>query len=263
MKKLLWILFALGTLMFVVFGILTIIKGKEIAHTHPSKVTNNEDFNENIDHLNINGSNANVKIKQGDKFNVKSIGPNSKYKSNAKVNNKSLNINMNQPKAIVNLNPFQRNYTQLEVTVPKSLKSIKISGESGNIDVDGINTQSSKFKADSGQVKLKNSKLGSLNINVDTGKLVTQHSKFQHAKIKADTGLVRMKNVPADKPIDIDVDTAYVHLSFDQAPKNSLFDVNQQEGKPDINIPSLKNKKIGNGKNIIKIRTDVGHVKID
>ncbi len=66
-----------------------------------------------------------------------------------------------------------------------------------------------------------------------------------------------------DKPTNVETDTGDVVLNYggDQ-PKNTLIDFNSDIGDLNIENSKLKDKKIGNGENLVKIVTDTGDTTI-
>lgn len=69
--------------------------------------------------------------------------------------------------------------------------------------------------------------------------------------------------MPIDKPTNIDTDTGDVVLDYGKLqPKNTLIDFSSDIGNLNIENSKLKNKKIGNGENVIKLITDTGDVTV-
>jgi len=64
MKKLLWILFSVGLILFIVFGTLTFAVGKKEADNTKQETILNKTYQEDIKHINVNASDAAVTIKK-------------------------------------------------------------------------------------------------------------------------------------------------------------------------------------------------------
>ena len=263
MKKTLWILFGAGLILFIVFGTMTLIEGQKSAKNMSEETLINETYQSEIKNIKVNGKDAAVKIKKGNQFKVKSVGSKDDFQVSSKVRGDTLDINVKNQFDIINFDLFKNMHTQIEVTVPEELNSLNVKTDTGKLSVKDIKSQTSTFKVDTSMIDITNSQLGNLKVDSDTGKISTHNIDFKSGKLEADTGTIKMNGVPADKPLNIKTDTGAIKLIYNEAPKNTFLDIEQDVGNAKINQPELKNKKVGSGDNLVKITSDVGSIQID
>ncbi|MCH5141301.1 DUF4097 family beta strand repeat-containing protein [Mammaliicoccus sciuri] len=263
MKKLLWILFSLGLVIFIVFGTLTFAVGKKEADNMKRETILNKTYQEKIKHINVNASDAAVTIKKGDQFKVTSVGNKDEFDITFKVEDETLNVNLKEQNLMINFNFFKNAYNEIEITVPKNLEQLDIKTDTGKINMHDIKSDNTSLVVDTGMINVNGSDLGNFEAYSDTGKILTNKTNFKNGKIQSDTGTVRLNDAPTDTPLDIETDTGSVRLVYNKTLKNTLLDIEQDVGNTQINRAELKNKKVGSGDNLVKIRSDVGSVQID
>ena len=263
MKKLLWILFGLGLVLFIVFSTLALIVGKKEADNMKQETILNKTYQEKIKHINVNASDAAVTIKKGDQFKVTSVGNKDEFDITSKVKDETLNVNLKDKNMIINFNFFDNAYNEIEITVPKNLEKLDVTTDTGKLNIRDIKADNTSLVVDTGMINIDGSDLGNFEANSDTGKILTNKTNFKNGKIQSDTGTVRLNDAPADTPLDIETDTGSVTLVYNKTLKNTLLDIEQDVGNTQINRTELKNKKVGSGDNLVKIRSDVGSVQID
>nr|WP_263314402.1 DUF4097 domain-containing protein [Mammaliicoccus sp. Marseille-Q6498] len=263
MKKILWLVFSVGLIMFIVFGTLSYFTGKKLADSAHQETLSNETYQDDIKNIKINAEDIDVKIKKGDKFSVKSTGYKNEFKVDSKVENDNLDINVKVQKMIINFNIFENDANKIEVTVPKTLNRLNVKTDTGKILVNELKSKNSTFIVDTGIINIHDSDLGVLEANSDTGKMLFNKTVFKKGNLKTDTGSIRINDTPVDTPLNIKTDVGSVRLVYNQALKNTLFDVKKDVGSAEINRPELKNNMVGSGDNIVKIRSDVGKIQID
>lgn len=263
MKKLLWILFSVGLILFIVFGTLTFAVGKKEADNTKQETILNKTYQEDIKHINVYARDAAVTIKKGDQFKVKSVGNKDKIDFTSKVKDGTLNVNLKDKNMIINFNFFDNAYNEIEITVPKNLEKLDVTTDTGKLNIRDIKADNTSLVVDTGMINIDGSDLGNFEANSDTGKILTNKTNFKNGKIQSDTGTVRLNDAPADTPLDIETDTGSVTLVYNKTLKNTLLDIEQDVGNTQINRTELKNKKVGSGDNLVKIRSDVGSVQID
>lgn len=263
MKKLLWILFSLGLILFIVFGALTFVEVQKISENTHEKTVLNKTYQDKIKHINVNAVDAAVTIKKGKDFNVKAIKSNADFKVKSEVRKDTLNIGVKMQDPIINLNVFNNKYNKIVITVPQEMDSTFVMTDTGEINVKDLKSKKTTFHVDTGSIDLTDSKLGKLEINADTGNILTSHTQFTNGNIEADTSSVKLNDAPADIPLNIKTDTGSIKIKYNHSPKNTLLDIQQDTGKAQININALKNKRVGSGDNLVKIESDVGSVQID
>lgn len=263
MKKILWVLFSVGLIMFIVFATLSLVVGLKEGNNSDRKTVLNETYEDNIKNIKVNGGDAAVTIKKGDKFKVKSVAADGQFDVTSKVSGDTLNVDAENQDVMVNFNIFKDMNNEIEVTIPKNIESINVKNDRGKLIVKDINSKNSKFRVDTGMINISDSYLGNFEAYSDTGEILTNKTHFNNGKIQCDTGEVSLNDAPADTPLNIETDTGEVRLVYSEEITNTLLDIEQDVGDAQINRKELKNKKVGSGDNLVKIRSDVGSVQID
>ncbi|SCS69148.1 DUF4097 family beta strand repeat-containing protein [Staphylococcus caeli] len=265
MKKALIIIFIISFIITVVCGIGAVQKFKEEYKKANQITTNfNEIYNDSkIKSADIKFKNSNLTIKKGDKFKVTSKGSNDKIKIDAKIKGNKLILNDYKGTSNINISFLNLRYNDVVVTVPKKLKNLDVSSDNGHINIQHIEADEAQLFSDIGNLKLNHSKFNNIIATGDTAAIDLKHTMFNRGEFKTDTGDVYIKQVPADKPIQVRTDTGDVELEYGQSePKNSQIDFIGDSGELDIEHKRFKGKKVGHGDNHITIETDTGDATI-
>ncbi|MGW7944915.1 DUF4097 family beta strand repeat-containing protein [Staphylococcus xylosus] len=265
MRKVLVFIFIIGLVITVVCA-LGAIKQFKIEQEKAKDVTTNfnKSFEESdIKALTVNFEHSNLKVKRGDKFNVTSEGSNEQAQINAKISEGELKLTDNNQASNINLSFLGIKKNNVVVTVPKRLEGITIDSSNGSIDLNNIDAKQANVYSDVGELTIKNSKYNKLKASSDVASILVEKSMYNQGEFETDTGELTIEDMPIDKPTNIDTDIGDVVLKYGKTqPKNTLIDFSSDIGNLNIENSKLKNKKIGNGENLIKIVTDTGDVTI-
>lgn len=265
MRKILVFTFIIGLIITVVCA-LGAIKQFKIEQEKAKDVTTN--FNKSYEEsdikaLKVNFEHSNLKVKHGDKFNVTSEGSNEQTKINAQISNGELKLTDNKQTSNINLSFLGIKKNDVVVTVPKRLESMKLDSSNGSIDLNNIEAKEANIYSDVGELTINNSKYNKLKASSDVASILLEKTMYNQGEFETDTGQLTIEDMPIDKPTNIDTDTGDVVLDYGKLqPKNTLIDFSSDIGNLNIENNKLKNKKIGNGENLIKIVTDTGDVTI-
>ncbi|WP_436965859.1 DUF4097 family beta strand repeat-containing protein [Staphylococcus shinii] len=265
MRKVLIFTFIIGLVITVVCAIGT-IKQFKIEQEKAKDVTTN--FNKSYEEsdikaLKVSFEHSNLTVKHGDKFNITSKGSNEQTKINAQISKGDLKLTDNDGASNINLSLLGFKKNDVVVTVPKHLKSMKIDSSNGSIDLNNIEVEQANIYSDVGKLAIKDSKYNKLNASSDVADILVERSKYNQGQFETDTGQLTIEDMPMDKPTNVETDTGDVVLNYGGAqPKNTLIDFNSDIGDLNIENSKLKDKKIGNGENLVKIVTDTGDTTI-
>lgn len=265
MRKVLVFIFIIGLVITVVCA-LGAIKQFKIEQEKAKDVTTN--FNKSFEKsdikaLTVNFEHSNLKVKRGDKFNVTSEGSNEQAQINAQISEGELKLTDNNQASNINLSFLGIKKNNVVVTVPKRLEGITIDSSNGSIDLNNIDAKQANVYSDVGELTIKNSKYNKLKASSDVASILVEKSMYNQGEFETDTGELTIEDMPIDKPTNIDTDIGDVVLKYGKTqPKNTLIDFSSDIGNLNIENSKLKNKKIGNGENLIKIVTDTGDVTI-
>lgn len=265
MRKVLVFIFIIGLIITVVCA-LGAIKQFKIEQEKAKDVTTN--FNKSYEEsdikaLKVNFEHSNLKVKHGDKFKVTSEGSNEQTKINAQISKGELKLTDNKQTSNINLSFLEIKKNDVVVTVPKRLESMKLDLSNGSIDLNNIEAEEANVYSDVGELTINNSKYNKLKASSDVASILLEKTMYNQGEFETDTGQLTIEDMPIDKPTNIDTDTGDIVLDYGKLqPKNTIIDFSSDIGNLNIENSKLKNKKIGNGENLIKIITDTGDVTI-
>ncbi|MDW8798028.1 DUF4097 domain-containing protein [Staphylococcus pseudoxylosus] len=265
MRKVLVFIFIIGLIITVVCA-LGAIKQFKIEQEKAKDVTTN--FNKSYEEsdikaLKVNFEHSNLKVKHGDKFKVTSEGSNEQTKINAQISKGELKLTDNKQTSNINLSFLEIKKNDVVVTVPKRLEGMKLDLSNGSIDLNNIEAEEANVYSDVGELTINNSKYNKLKASSDVASILLEKTMYNQGEFETDTGQLTIEDMPIDKPTNIDTDTGDIVLDYGKLqPKNTIIDFSSDIGNLNIENSKLKNKKIGNGENLIKIITDTGDVTI-
>ena len=265
MRKVLVFIFIIGLIITVVCA-LGAIKQFKIEQEKAKDVTTN--FNKSYEEsdikaLKVNFEHSNLKVKHGDKFKVTSEGSNEQTKINAQISKGELKLTDNKQTSNINLSFLEIKKNDVVVTVPKRLEGMKLDLSNGSIDLNNIEAEEANVYSDVGELTINNSKYNKLKASSDVASILLEKTMYNQGEFETDTGQLTIEDMPIDKPTNIDTDTGDIVLDYGKLqPKNTIIDFSSDIGNLNIENSKLKNKKIGNGENLIKIIKDTGDVTI-
>lgn len=265
MRKVLVFIFIIGLIITVVCA-LGAIKQFKIEQEKAKDVTTN--FNKSYEEsdikaLKVNFEHSNLKVKHGDKFKVTSEGSNEQTKINAQISKGELKLTDNKQTSNINLSFLEIKKNDVVVTVPKRLEGMKLDLSNGSIDLNNIEAEEANVYSDVGELTINNSKYNKLKASSDVASILLEKTMYNQGEFETDTGQLTIEDMPIDKPTNIDTDTGDIVLDYGKLqPKNTIIDFSSDIGNLNIENSKLKNKKIGNGENVIKLITDTGDVTV-
>ena len=267
MKKTLIILFIIGLIITIVCGI-GVVNQFQVESEKSKEVTENYhkvyDNNAEVKKLNVDLSNSNIKLKRGDQLKVESRGTNDKINMNTTVKNGTLYVKDKPLDSNVDITFMDFKHNDVTITLPKSLSHLNVNTESGSIMVDQIKADYAKLYADVGKLNINHAKFDRLIAEVDVADMHVTKTQFNSGEFKGDTGSIDIKDMPIDKPVKVKTDVGDITMDYtDKQPNNTRIEFDSDVGELDINNHLFKNKQVGNGSNLIHIKTDTGNAEIN
>ncbi|AMY05753.1 MULTISPECIES: DUF4097 family beta strand repeat-containing protein [Staphylococcus] len=271
MKKVLIILFTIGLLMFIGFGLATYFEIKKGSNTpsHPlnyEKVYQKEDTS--IKKLKVNSQLADVKVKRGKHFSVKAkSGDKEHTEITSKIKNGTLFVKEAHKGSKINFNVQGIKPTDITITVPnRMLEKAELYNDTSDITIEGLKAKQVEAVTNTGDIQFKNSESKQLDLTSDTGDIELLKTEFKDVSAQSDTGDVIIKSINGDADIDTSTDTGDIELDYAKAPKNTkLINKTDEDNGSEIRVnqPQLKNEKYGQGNFKVQVDTDTGKVVIN
>lgn len=252
MKKVLIILFTIGLLMFIGFGLATYFEMKKVSNTPSHPLNYEKDYqkeDDSIKKLQVNGQLADIKVKHGKHFSVKAkSGDKAHTEITSEIKNSTLIVKEAQKGPRINFNFKGTKPADITITVPDhKLEKVDLHNDTSDITIEGLKAEQVEAVTNTGDIQFKNSKSNQLDLKSDTGDII-------------------IKSINGDANIDTRTDTGDIKLDYAKAPKNTkLVDKTDEDNGSEIRInqPQLKDEKYGQGNFKVQVDTDTGNVVIN
>lgn len=126
-------------------------------------------------------------------------------------------------------------YIRLYVPKGKSMDSLTLYSDSGDLSFDGLSSASAHITANYGDVTMKNSNLGSLELNLGSGDLKLTDTQAKDFTLENDYGNAKIKYFACESS-KIKLNSGDLYLD---AAKSGNFDINNEYGDATLLLPDL------------------------
>lgn len=221
----------------------------------------------NIEAIEVNSNNARVEIipTKDEAAKVELFGKaakNTKNDFSAKMEGDTLIVSLEEKQfGFLHLD-FSRESLTLKITLPeKQYNSLKIDNDNGYVQLAGLNVKQLQGNTNNGRVELKNITSASVNIETDNGKLILNDVSGK-IKGKTNNGKISIKTADLDRSMELETDNGSIEIETEKEPTNVAFDVHVDNGRVNILDKYEGNAVIGDGDNIIKLKTNNGKISV-
>ena len=238
---------------------------------------------EEIEHLDIRTNNTRIEVLPTNDLDITAelSTKNKKYELLTEVKDDTFFIQVNDKRRnLISLDFFSFG-TKLIVYVPEKMwDSLQVESDNGLISVEQLTANDVHVKADNGKIELeniestditghasnglitmKNIVSSTVDVNTSNGKI-----KFDHVEGdiygKTNNGAIEFIATDLDRSIELETDNGKIDVQTEQEPTNVTFDVRVDNGKVSIFGSSNWDTVIGNGENLIKLKTNNGSITV-
>lgn len=245
--------------------------------------TENTIIKDHFTAIEINGSDANVNIlpTTDSEAQIELTGDMSDYHLATEVDEEVLKINIDfDQKKLFNFD-FAFRLLELTVYLPEeTYDSLQVRNDNGQIQMSDVHiedivaeTDNGKMmlndlkshdiqtKSDNGSIELKNIHATKINTEAENGKINLEYVVGELVG-KADNGHISLITEEIDQPIDLTTDNGKITIQTANKPTNVTFDIRVDNGKVDYFGESTWDTVIGEGDNLIHLKTDNGNIKL-
>lgn len=238
---------------------------------------------EGIDNLDILTNNTKIEVLPTNDTDITAelSTKNKKHELLTKVEDSTFLIQVkDKQKSFISLDLFSFG-TTLKVYVPKKVyDSLQVESDNGRITLEQIQANDVYVKADNGRIEIediegatvtgkasnglismRNIRSTAINVNTSNGKIVLDHVEGEIFGA-TNNGAIELVGKDLDRPIELETDNGKINIQTEQEPTNVTFDVRVDNGKVRIFGESNWDTIIGNGENIIKLKTNNGGITI-
>ncbi|MCD7034259.1 DUF4097 domain-containing protein [Metabacillus sp. GX 13764] len=150
----------------------------------------------------------------------------------------------------------------IKVLLPKKdYQSFSIENDNGNVSLKDASISSIHARTNNGQISLSALSAKETDAEADNGEIIFNHVT---GKIKAITnnGKLSLKTEELNQPVQLESDNGAILITTEKEPDNVTFDTSVDNGKVNIFNKYQGNAVIGNGKTLIKLKTNNGEIKV-
>lgn len=267
MRKALLIIFSLGLVMTVGFGIAGYVEGKKQLKKSDKPIHYTKDYKHedaNIKHLKINSDTSDIIIQQGDHFNVKGEGGvKGKTEVKSTLKDDTLVVESEYSNPTINFSFGNIKNSTITITVPKrQLSNVTIYNDTGDTNVEGLKADHVKAQQNTGDLLIKTNEANTIELESDTGDIEVAQTHFKNMRVNNDTGDIEIKAIQGDVNLHAQSDVGDITVDYAQSPKNTKV-VHNDEVDMEINQPTLKEKRYGNATYTLELESDTGTVEIN
>jgi DUF4097 and DUF4098 domain-containing protein YvlB len=160
---------------------------------------------------------------------------------------------------------------RMEVELPqKAFHEINVTTNTGFLDLSDIQTERLKAQADTGTISIGRFQGKHMDLQTDTGKIIVKEGEG-NVRLKTDTGSIEATLRSLGDSVNVQTDTGSVRLNLDSLPSSVKFDISNDTGSIDFQVPHVHYEeqykhsvkaKIGEGDSSVKVQTDTGTIEV-
>ena len=270
-------------LLLLIIGIIGIAFSFKSVY-QPEEITKTESIHsEGIENLNILTNNTKIEVLSTNAADITAelLTKNKKNELLTKTQDSTLYIEVkDKRRSFINLDFFSFG-TTLTVYVPKKVyDSLQVESDNGRINVEKIQANDVNVKTDNGRIELdyiesftvtgktSNGRISmkdiissKINVNSSNGKIILNHVEGEIYG-RTSNGAIELVAKDLDRPIELETSNGKINIQTEQEPTNVTFDVRVDNGKVRIFGESNWDAIIGNGENLIKLKTNNGAITV-
>lgn len=221
---------------------------------------------DNITEIDIRADNAKINLMPSEDGSVKvMLTGRARTKDNLSVNTAddrlSIGLNNEESKKIFNIGVFEPDF-ELSVYIPeRQYEAIYIDLDNGGIKASQIQADYIEANSANGIIEMGGISADEVKVNSENGKLILWDIKGKITGESAN-GMISLKTDRLDSPVQLESDNGTIEIHTNNEPTNVTFDAETQNGRIDILGDNNGNLRIGDGENLIRLRTSNGSIVV-
>lgn len=246
-------------------------------------ITENKVIQEDFNSIAIMSNDARVEIMSidGSDAKVELSGKGSNYQMVAGVEESVLKVNIDyKQKKLFNFD-FTGDILTLKVYLPeKEYEKLQVNNDNGDMKVNDLKAKDVHLEVDNGFIKMNNMDTETVYASTDNGAVDLKHLMALDVDVNSDNGKIDLEEVDGDlvvranngqitlvtekinRSIDFETDNGKIDIQSDHEPTNAILDIKVSNGKVDYFGKSNWDTVIGEGKHLIKLKTDNGKITL-
>lgn len=150
----------------------------------------------------------------------------------------------------------------LSVYLPdKTYQSIYITNRNGHVQLQKMDTNQMDVHVNNGQIQAKDIVAKEVKVQADNGKISLEHvDGILNGKVA--NGSIQVLTKDLNRPMQLASNNGSITVQTEQEPTNTTFDVHKDNGEINILNKYSGNARFGDGKNLIKLKTNNGKITV-
>ncbi|MFB4475615.1 DUF4097 family beta strand repeat-containing protein [Virgibacillus sp. SK37] len=226
------------------------------------------EVSENFVGVHVKAHNAAVEIFPSDSKSAEIAvsGKNKHDKLEAKVKNDTLMVELKDKRffswfTFDWFNAFKT--LTLTIYLPQNVyEAIKAETENGLVKLKNLKANDVYVETDNGEINLRNIESLNLSAEADNGTILLDNVVGEISG-NTDNGKIVFKTDSLDQMIDLETDNGAINVYTEKEPTNTTFNINTDNGKILVFGKSNYDTVIGNGENLVKLKTDNGSITVE
>lgn len=150
----------------------------------------------------------------------------------------------------------------LKVTLPeKQYKTMMINNDNGKVQLADLNIEQVIAESNNGRIEMENILSENVEVKSDNGRVELEHVSGT-IKGESNNGRISMKTATLDQPIQLETNNGRIEIETENDPTNVTFDVQVDNGSINILDKYKGSAVIGDGENLIKLKTNNGKIQV-
>ncbi|SEQ06598.1 DUF4097 family beta strand repeat-containing protein [Piscibacillus halophilus] len=177
-------------------------------------------------------------------------------------NDQTLSIQTeNKMRKWFNFNFFQLSRTLTVYLPEKEYERLEVDVRNGKIQANDLVIHDVKVTSNNGKVELGNIIADSYDLRTSNGKIDLENLDGE-LKVKANNGKISLVTEDLDRNMDLETHNGKIDIQTENEPTNVIFDTSVNNGRVKLFGDDDYNKVIGDGDNIIRLRTNNGSITV-
>ena len=251
---------------FFIIGILLIaIVTVTIINFVSKNIPKEVEIKQNFSHVDVETDNSDIIFiaSKDEQAKVVLENSNSKYQLNANVKGETLEVDIEHKWfKLISFNFFSKTPT-LVIYLPEHIYGT-ITAESANgiIEANDLVAKEISVETNNGEVDLSNLKVSSLFVESDNGEIILENIEGTIVG-ESSNGDISLVNDTINQSVNLDTNNGTISVKAKEKPKNVTIEVETNNGHISVLGNSNAKTVLGNGKELIKLKSNNGSIFVE
>lgn len=161
---------------------------------------------------------------------------------------------------------IQFGFSSLDLTLTvhlpeKQYERLQVETDNGRIIAEKLQARDINLETDNGRIELKHIDAEEVSVKSDNGRITFENVTGQ-MKAKTDNGRISVVTNNLDQSMDLETDNGRIEIQTETEPTNATIDAKTDNGRVELFGQENKHVTFGEGKNLVKLRTDNGRITV-